>query len=519
MSLWLQSPGKLYLPPPKPVAKIYNTDDYVKRTGYYFHVGTERLLLVGNPYFDVEDNNNNITTPKVSANQYRVLKLQLPDPNKFAIADNCVYNPQTERLVWKLTGIEIGRGGPLGIGATGHPLFNKFTDLENPSDYPGSHTDENDYRKDIAFEPKQVQMFIVGCVPPTGQYWEVTKPCNKLNKGDCPAIELLHTYIQDGDMCEIGFGNANFQTFQEDKAGVPLEITNEICLWPDFLKMTKDVYGDQVFFFNKKEQLYARHYLCKAGIDGDTLPLDSYLNPQNEKPQQQNLGPYSYYSTPSGSLVSSDAGLFNRPYWLHKALGANNGILWGNNCFVTIVDNTRNVNFNISVATEGVNPKEQDYKYKAKDFKNYTRHTEEYELELIVELCKVPLEPDILAHINVMNPRILENWELNFVPPAPEGLQDTYRYLSSNAIKCPADIEPPKSEEPWDKYIFWTIDLTNKMSSELNEFSLGKRFLYQTGMINNKRLRSPCAENVSCKRSCTETGSCRKSTKRKRTRY
>lgn len=256
MSLWLQNPGKLYLPPPKPVAKIYNTDEYVKRTGYYFHVGTERLLLVGNPYFDVEDNNNNITTPKVSANQYRVLKLQLPDPNKFAIADKCVYNPETERLVWKLTGIEIGRGGPLGIGATGHPLFNKFIDVENPSDYPGSHTDENDYRKDIAFEPKQVQMFIVGCVPPTGQYWEVTKPCNKLNKGDCPAIELLHTYIQDGDMCEIGFGNANFQTFQEDKAGVPLEITNEICLWPDFLKMTKDVYGDQAFFFNKKEQLY-----------------------------------------------------------------------------------------------------------------------------------------------------------------------------------------------------------------------------------------------------------------------
>lgn len=502
MSLWLQNPGKLYLPPSKPVAKVFNTDEYIKRTGYYFHAGTERLLLVGNPYFDVENGNNEITVPKVSANQYRVMKLQLPDPNKFAIADACVFDPQKERLVWRLAGIEIDRGGPLGIGATGHPLFNKFSDVENPTDYPGSHSDDNDYRKDVAFEPKQIQMFIVGCVPPTGQYWDVTKPCVPLNDGDCPAIELLHTYIQDGDMCEIGFGNANFQNFQQDKAGVPLEITNEICLWPDFLKMTKDVYGDQVFFYNKKEQMYARHYLTKAGIDGDALPVGSYLNPANGNAQRTNLGPYSYYSTPSGSLVSSDANLFNRPYWLHKALGANNGILWGNNCFVTVVDNTRNVHFSLSISTKENDITSQGYTYKSKDFKNYTRHTEEYEIELIVELCKVPLDPEILAHINVMNPRILENWDLNFVPPAPEGPQDTYRYLSSTAIRCPADIERPKNEEPWDKYTFWTIDLTNKMSSELSEYSLGKRFLYQTGLISNKRIRPSCCEPTACKRSC-----------------
>lgn len=503
MSLWLQKPGKLYLPPPKPVAKVYSTDEYIKRTGYYFHAGTERLLLVGNPYFDVEDQNNNITVPKVSANQYRVLKLQLPDPNKFAIADDCIFDPQKERLVWKLTGIQIDRGGPLGVGATGHPLFNKFSDVENPTDYPGNHADENDYRRDVAVEPKQIQMFIVGCVPPTGQYWDVAKPCAELNKGDCPALQLLHTYIQDGDMCEIGFGNANFKTLQQDKAGVPLEITNEICFWPDFLQMTKDVYGDQIFFYNKKEQLYARHYLSKAGIDGDSLPLGSYLNPKEGSQQKQNLGPYSYFTTASGSLVSSDANLFNRPYWLHKALGANNGILWGNNCFVTVVDNTRNINLNISVPAPDTDLTRQDYTYNSKDFRNYTRHTEEYEVEIIVELCKVPLDPEILAHINVMNPRILENWELNFVPPAPEGLQDTYRYLSSSAIKCQANVEPPKVDEnPWDKYTYWTVDLRERMSSELNEYPLGKRFLYQTGIINNKRLRASCPENTSCKRSC-----------------
>ena len=71
---WTQS-GKLYLPPQKPVAKVYNTDDYVEGTGYFFHAGTERLLVVGHPYFDIMDSTNEqkVAIPKVSANQYRVL--------------------------------------------------------------------------------------------------------------------------------------------------------------------------------------------------------------------------------------------------------------------------------------------------------------------------------------------------------------------------------------------------------------------------------------------------------------
>lgn len=499
MSLWLQKSGQLYLPPSKPVAKVYNTDEYVQRTGYYFYAGTERLLLVGHPYFDIEEVNK-ITVPKVSANQYRVLQLQLPDPNKFAIADACVFNPEKERLVWRLAGLQIDRGGPLGIGATGSPLFNKYTDNENPTQYPGKQTATDDYRQDVAFEPKQIQMFIVGCVPPTGQYWDTTKPCDNLNAGDCPAIELLHTYIQDGDMCEIGFGNVNFQSFQQDKAGTPLELTNEIALWPDFGKMTKDIYGNQIFFYSKKEQMYARHYFAKAGIDGDALPDHIYLNVEGTKPQHD-LGPYSYFTTPSGSLVSSDSNMFGRPYWLHKSLGANNGILWGNQCFVTVVDNTHNINFNLSIYKEDREMGAQ-YTYKSGDFKNYTRHTEEYELEIIVELCKVPLDPDILAHLNVMNSKILDDWDLNFVPPPPEGLLDTYRYFKSKAVRCPKDDEPTEKTNPWDKYTFWKIDLQEKLSSELSQFSLGRRFLYQTGMMNNKRIRPSCSETLECKRSC-----------------
>lgn len=519
MSLWLQNSGTVYLPPSKPVAKVYNTDEYVEGTGYYFHVGTNRLLIVGHPYYDIYSSVDatKVTVPKVSANQYRVMRLMLPDPNKFAIADGCVFNPERERLVWRLTGIEIGRGGPLGISPTGHPYFNKYVDTENPSIYPPKREDEKDYRMDISMDPKQVQLFIVGCVPPTGKFWDTTKPCpnEQGSPGDCPPIELRHTIIQDGDMCEIGFGNANFENFQQDRAGVPLELTNEISIWPDFLKMTKNIYGDEIFFYNKREQMFSRHSFAKAGIDGDDLPTTSYLNPNNTDNTlpQNNLGPYSYYSIPSGSLVSSDANMFNRPYWLHKSLGANNGILWGNQCFVTVVDNTRNINFSLSIKKDNQPIDDNSYKYKSGDFKNYLRHTEEYEVEMIIELCKIPLNADVLAHLNVMNPDILDDWDLAFVPPPPEGIQDIYRYIKSVATKCPADIEPPEKKDKWSEYTFWTIDLKERVSAELDQFSLGKRFLYQSGILKNKKINN-CPQTLACK-TCPQT-TCRKGIKRKR---
>nr|AYA93442.2 MAG: L1 protein [Human papillomavirus] len=517
---WTQK-GSLYLPPQKPVAKVYNTDEYVEKTGYFFHAGTDRLLIVGHPYFDIVDpaDDKKITVPKVSANQFRVLRLELPDPNKFAIADTCLFNPEKERLVWQLVGLEVDRGGPLGIGATGHPYFNKYVDTENPVAYPPKQEEAAlDSRQDMSFDPKQVQMIIVGCAPPTGEYWDTTKFCesHKSSPGDCPAIELMHTIIQDGDMCEIGFGNANFESFSQDRASVPLELTNEIVLWPDFVKMTKDLYGDQLFFCTKREQMYARHYFTKAGIDGDSLPTHTYWNPDTGKNYPQaNLGPYSYYTSPSGSLVSSDSNIFNRPYWIFKALGANNGILWGNQCFITIMDNTRNINFNLSVYKEAATlPSETEYKYNSQHFKNYLRHPEEYEVELILELCKVPLEADIIAHLNVMNPQILEDWDLSFIPPPPEGIQDTYRYIQSLATKCPSDDGPKERKDPWENYSFWTINLTEKLTAELSQTPLGKRFLYQNGLTNNRQIKN-CPQTLACKR-CPGPSSCKRSVKRRR---
>lgn len=508
MSSWLSTTGKVYLPPAQPVARVLETDEYITGTSLYFHAGTERLLTVGHPYFPVKDvqEPHKVLVPKVSGSQFRVFRFNLPDPNRFALIDNGFYDSDHERLVWKLRGIEIGRGGPLGIGTTGHPLYNKFGDTENPNGYK-KQSDDN--RQDVSLDPKQTQMFIIGCTPAIGEHWDKAEPCPSPapQQGDCPPIELVNSYIQDGDMCDIGFGAFNFKALQADKSSAPLDVIATVCKWPDFLKMGKDIYGDSLFFFGRREQLYARHFFVRAGTMGDALPepfeatSDYFIGAQNQQ-DQYTLGPHIYVGTPSGSLVSSESQLFNRPYWLNRAQGTNNGICWDNQLFVTLVDNTHNTNFTISVKSDGAN---DNYQYKASDFKQYLRHIEEFEMEFIFQLCKVPLTADVMAHLNVMNPNILDNWQLNFVPPPPSGIEDQYRFLQSRATRCPTQTPATEKEDPYKDLSFWVVDLSERFSSELSQFSLGRRFLYQSGLINGslkrKRIISSSHVQTNTKRS------------------
>lgn len=509
MTLWMQNTGKLYLPPAKPVAKVLNTDDYVVGTDLFFYASSERLLTVGHPYFEIPNpaEAGKIAVPKVSGSQYRVFRCKLPDPNKFALIDRTVYNSERERLVWKLRGLQLGRGGPLGVGTSGHPLFNKVLDTENPSTYPVKQTDEQ--RMNVSMDPKQVQMLIVGCEPAWGEHWDVAKPCSdEYNNGDCPPIQLLNTVIQDGDMCDIGFGAANFRALQQDKSSVPLDIVDSVCKWPDFIKMEQEVYGDKLFFYTRKEQAYARHYFARAGLNGDALPDGTnnqdlyYFSPATSgQLPQSDLGSYTYFPTVSGSLVSSEGQLFNRPYWIQKAQGPNNAVCWNNNLFLTVVDNTRNVNFNISVYKSAATvPTPNQYTYKASDFKQYSRHVEEYDVELVFQLCKVPLDPDVLAHLNAMDSSILDNWQLAFVPPPPQSIEDNYRYIQSLATRCPPDDSETEDKDPYNKYNFWIVDMTERFSAELSQFPLGRKFLFQTGMLS----RSPRI-NRSFKRARTST--------------
>ena len=236
--------------------------------------------------------------------------------------------------------------------------------------------------------------------------------------------------------------------------------------------------------------MFARHLWARNGTMGDAIPDDNsefFLHPNGDN--QNKLGSFVYFPAPSGSLTTSDNQLFNKPYWLRRAQGTNNGICWGNDLFVTVYDNTRGTNFTISVLKEN-KTLNTSYQYTASDFKQYHRHVEEYELEFVFQLCKVQLNADILAHINVMNPRVLEDWNLAFVPPAPQGIEDAYRYLKSAATRCPPEETPEEAQDPYKDLNFWIVDLREKFSSDLTQYPLGRKFMYQLGYLNGKRVRT-----------------------------
>nr|WDS49648.1 MAG: L1 protein [Neophocaena asiaeorientalis asiaeorientalis papillomavirus 2] len=491
---WLPSADKLFLPPPAPVSKILSTDAFVTRLDLYYHAGTGRQLLVGHPYFDVIGEENKLIAKKVSGNQFRAARFTLPDPNRFALQDPSIYDPERERLVWACRGVQVGRGLPLGGGTTGHPYYNKAKDTENPNNqYPSTGTGDN--RQNVSCDPKQVQMVFVGCTPCLGEHWEkVETLCagQQHQPGDCPAIELVSSHIQDGDMCDIGFGAINHKTLQESRSEVPLDIVSSVCKHPDILQMANDPFGNSMWFFAKREQMYVRHLWARRGTVSEKVPdplnggggkHDFYLSPKEGK----EMASVVYTATPSGSLITSDGQLFNRPYWIQTAQGKNNGICWGNEVFVTVADNTRNTNITITVKDPDKNS-EPEGSYLAENFKIYTRHMEEYQFDFIFQLCKVPLTPEVLAQLSNMNSKIIERWNVGFATAAPSTstLAEHYRYLNSLATKCPPAPEDSAEKDAYDGETYWHIDLSEAFSSDLDCFPLGRKFLYQA----SKSIRS-----------------------------
>nr|AFS33350.1 L1 [Human papillomavirus 16]AFS33357.1 L1 [Human papillomavirus 16] len=474
MSLWLPSEATVYLPP-VPVSKVVSTDEYVARTNIYYHAGTSRLLAVGHPYFPIKKpNNNKILVPKVSGLQYRVFRIHLPDPNKFGFPDTSFYNPDTQRLVWACVGVEVGRGQPLGVGISGHPLLNKLDDTENASAYAANAGVDN--RECISMDYKQTQLCLIGCKPPIGEHWGKGSPCTNVavNPGDCPPLELINTVIQDGDMVDTGFGAMDFTTLQANKSEVPLDICTSICKYPDYIKMVSEPYGDSLFFYLRREQMFVRHLFNRAGAVGENVPDDLYIKGSGST---ANLASSNYFPTPSGSMVTSDAQIFNKPYWLQRAQGHNNGICWGNQLFVTVVDTTRSTNMSLCAAIST-----SETTYKNTNFKEYLRHGEEYDLQFIFQLCKITLTADVMTYIHSMNSTILEDWNFGLQPPPGGTLEDTYRFVTSQAIACQKHTPPAPKEDPLKKYTFWEVNLKEKFSADLDQFPLGRKFLLQAGL-------------------------------------
>lgn len=481
MSYWVSGGSKFYIPP-APASRTLSTDEYVQRTDVFYHATSDRLLCVGHPYWTITDRQGRVTVQKVSPDQFRVFRVQFPDPNKFAYADPNFYNPDTERLVWAICGVEVSRGLPLGIAITGNPITNKQDDVENPQ---RSTTEPNKNRVNMGMDPKQTQLLIVGCKPADGEHWGRAIACQEdeadQRDGACPPIELKQSIIQDGDMMDIGFGAMDFSSLQANKSEVPLEISQGPCKYPDYIKMSKDKYGDSMFFFTRNEQQFMRHFLNRAGTQKEEIPAEFLVKTEEEAAGVPNT---NYWGTPSGSLVSSGNQLFNRPYWIVQAQGHNNGILWENEAFVTVGDNTRGTIFNINVKNNG------GEHYTPEEYNEYVRHAEEYDLAFVIQVCKVKLDPEIVTHLHQMNPRIFDNWNLGITTAQGTALGETYRYLETKATKCPDSVVPAdQKKDPYEGYKFWRVDLSEKLSLELTEFPLGRKFLYQRRGINVTRKR------------------------------
>lgn len=497
--------SKVYLPPTQPVPRVYSTDEYVRPSNYYYYCQTDRLIQIGHPYYNVVDESGKTVVQKCSGNQYRAFRLRLPDPNKFAFGDPNFYNPEKSRLVWQLVAIDIGRGGPLGIGTTGHPLFNKVKDTENPGN-AYLKTDTADERQNTSFDPKQVQIFVVGSVPCMGSHWVAAKSCvneHDITKGKCPPLELKNSYIEDGDMGEIGLGNMDFKTLQADKSSCPLELCGTVSKYPDFMKMQSDITGDALWFFGKKESLYCRHMFVKGGKVGEAAPSevelgDYYLPSENGEDRRSHSSPV-YQAIPSGSLNSSDGQLFNRAYFLRRAQGANNGICWNHEFFVTVMDNTRNTNMIINVPVDG-NKLET---YNATKINQFSRHVEMYEIQFVLRIGIIDLDPTVISQINATHPQVVEAWNLGYVPLPSNTTEDTYRYLDSLATKCAQNV-PQEKKDLYEGLKFWDVDCTERLTMELENYPLGRKYLmqlnYRMARTNNGKRKRTSVKSTSKKR-------------------
>nr|QBR99520.1 L1 [Gull papillomavirus 3] len=469
-------PAALYIPSTQPQPVFYSTDDFVEQTQYVYHCGTERLLTVGHPYFEIplKDGSGGVAVPKVSPNQYRCFRMTLPDPNgQFPMPATNLSDPDRYRFVWQVVGVEVTRGQPLGIGLSGAAAFNRARDVENP----GAKNTENADRINTAMDPKQNQILIVGCTPAYGEHWSMATACTSPGpQTSCPPIALTSTYIQDGDMGDIGFGAMDFSLLSCNRSDVPLELVGQVSKYPDWIRMRTDPSGDSCFYMVRREQLYARRFWQLGGKAGDAekIPEKTYRKEETD----WNANNCAYLAVPSGSVSTSDSQLFNRPYWLSQAQGPNNGVCWGDNLFITVLDNTRGGTLHISFVPQKNSSKELTGTYDVNNYEEYQRHVEEYELCFLLRLCRVPLKPDVLAHIYRVHPHVLSRWGISEAPAPGVQAEDRYRYLTSQATRCPMPAPPPTPDaDPYASLKYWTIDCSDHMSLDLPMYPLGRKFL------------------------------------------
>lgn len=407
-----------------------STDSYVEEEKLTYLLQSDIIRIQGNPYTDVDN------MKMVNPSRFNIVKLNVPDMNKTN------FPPEMGKMkvslgskikIWKVIGVRVDVQGPQQPAVTGHTQT-----LLDPTDQ-GEDTPSTTPTQTIdwGWEHKQVQYLAVGCEPLMGTYEVMTDP----KKGS--VVTRKQMKISDGQLHEFGYGFTDLLTDKEVSYRVPAEMiyTKQPTVIPDEISMNSDLAGNKMFFSWKREAAGIRHMMRDYGLKNPEQPTGT--SGSNSKP----LLPDPMCALTSG-MTSNSLDIFNRNYWLWKARGPNNGVLWNNVCYVSFVDNTRGYIHQFSVTSSNdeelseseILDRELGSSYSGNGDKNVVlRHIKEYRVSLLVRLCTVTLEAKLVTQLWQLNKQWLNqigfNWEV------PMQMQPTIRDIAVNELKCSENEE------------------------------------------------------------------------------
>nr|QWY26501.1 MAG: L1 [Urolophus aurantiacus papillomavirus 1] len=455
---------------------LRTTNEYTTGTGFLFTVKTEEFVFLGDPYRGRE---GPPAVPLVSPNQWRCFCLQLPDPNTMTMGSLAnAYSLQEYRYVYKLKGFRVNRGGPLGaspalnkvFNSVGHPLpLSKEArrELDRPE---GNRVDgregvvEHNTLGPMCMDSPQLQSIIVGNKPTLGSYW--VGPFNDPHREN--KIGKVVEEISDGDIIPVGFGNIDAKTWETaGKAGAqpeyqfPSIMYQGKCIYPDAMENDKDEFGDRSFVTLIREQCMPKHWLLQDGLEPTETAWDFGTAPNM-----------------SGGLFANGVDIFNKDYWIQMTNHPNQALLWDSKCYFTCCDNTRGTT--VSQTSGEFNAQSIGLGF----YKEFW-HSEVYQLQAVVELCKVKLEAELLQFIVRFNKQLIEDWGLSFGPYKQPTIS------KGNVLMGPeeVDAEMPEEEERVSTHRCWTFDCNGKITDRLHTTEIGQTFLKGSASISSRKRR------------------------------
>lgn len=417
--------------PPQSIWKT--SDQYTTPTELYFTIKSERIVLQGHPYFQSTD------VPFVSPQQWRVFKLQLPEPNNFNISQQGAALTDV-KYIWQLKGFKINREGPIRAGCE----LNKNFD---PKTIPLTDPDK------LVYDVPAQQHIVVGCQPCKGIHYE---PHGFTNQA-VPYLTSHDTEIEDGDLSPSGFGNLDINPFLT-ASQVPKLCTENFfpitmlsnpgnpCKAISDINMDEEETGDRNFIHIHREQSYSREFIISNQKD-------------REEPPQFASSFSATWNIPSGSVLSSLNDIFGKRYWINRGEHQNNCLAWNDEFYFTVLDNTRGWNFVFPTAgSSDVLPKIA------------VRHVEVFQIEAVVRLVKVQLEAELIQYLYRMNKDLLNKWGYGWTRrglPASE-------YHSG--YQMGPNVQPEEDDEEAPEFKALSIDFTGRVHSDLGKTDIGRHY-------------------------------------------